>query len=477
MNHHSYKVILLTLSLFLSSFVLQAKIQLPSVLGDNMVLLQNSKVNIWGKATKNTKVIIIPSWSGKTYTTQSDKDGKWLINIDTPAAGGPFEISISDGEKLTLQNILIGEVWFCSGQSNMEMPMKGFGGQPIEGANKIIAKAKKETPIRIYTSKNEYSKVPQEDVVGEWSENTSEGVAKASATAYYFAQFLQETLDVPVGIIVSSWGGSKIEAWMSRDYFKEFPEFDLSFLDNDEKPNYANHQAPTHLYNAKVHPLKNYTVKGMIWYQGESNRDKSKQYFALQKAFVKNMREVWNHPEMPFYYVQIAPFKYDGSENAAAADLREAQLLAMKEIPNSGMVVTMDIGEENRIHPANKEDVGARLAYWALSQTYGKKGFGYSAPIYQSMKVDGDRIKLEFEKFGSNGFAPHGENLKHFEIAGEDKVFHPAIAWAGEGGIYVRADEVPNPVAVRYAYKNFVSADLKDELGLPVSSFRTDNWD
>lgn len=477
MNHHFSKVILLTTIFSLIFLGLQAKIELPSVIADNMVLQQSSNVNIWGKATKNSNVTVIPSWNDKTYTTKSDKDGKWLLSIETPTAGGPFDISISDGEAITLKNILIGEVWFCSGQSNMQMPMRGFNGQPVEGGNELIAKASPDLPIRIYTSKNEFNKKPQDDVEGRWFENTSEGVAQASATAYYFARFLQEALNVPVGIVVSSWGGSSIEAWISREYMNKFDGYDLSFLDNDEKYKTRDHQTPTLLYNAKVHPIQNYTVKGMLWYQGETNKGNADRYPALQKAFVENMREAWNNPDMPFYYVQIAPYKYEDRDGIVSANLREAQLLSMKQIPNSGMVVTMDIGSEHCIHPANKKDVGDRLALWALSQTYGRKDIGYSAPIYKSMQVEGGEIKLEFDKLSSYGFSPNGENFKNFEIAGADKVFYPAKAWASKGGIYVKSDEVPNPVAVRYAYKNYVDADLKDDHGLPVSSFRTDDWD
>lgn len=234
---------------------------------------------------------------------------------------------------------------------------------------------------------------------------------------------------------------------------------------------------PTYLYNTKIHPLKNYTVKGMLWYQGESNRDNPKLDSYLQKTFVENMRKVWDQPEMPFYYVQISPYKYDDSSRTASAELREAQLQGMKDISHSGMVVTMDLGEETCIHPSNKEEVGNRLAYWTLSKTYGKTGIGYSAPIYKSMVVENNRIKLEFEKFGSHGFSPIGQHFKHFEIAGADKVFYSAIAWAADGAIYVRADEVTKPVAVRYAFRNFVKGELKDDYNLPISSFRTDSWD
>lgn len=474
--NNMYKAFYMTLALCFAHLSLSAKVLLPSVIADDMVLQQKEEVNLWGKAKANTAVTLTTSWNKKTYKTRSDDQGRWIAKVSTPSAGGPYQIDISDGELLTLKNILIGEVWICSGQSNMEMPLTGFYNQPVSGANDVIAKAKISTPIRIYTSKNEYSKTPQDDVSGSWGQHTAERVAQTSATGYYFAKYLQEVLDVPVGIIVSAWGGSKIEAWISEPYMNSFPEFDLSYLDNDQKSKFPNHYTPCYLYNAKIHPLKNFTAKGMLWYQGESNRDKPEQYLQLQKAFVANMRAAWANPDMPFYFVQIAPFKYSGKDGIEAAKLRESQLWAMQEIPNSGMVVTTDIGSEESIHPPDKEKVGNRLAYWALAKTYNRVGIGYSAPVYQSFQIDGDKIKLAFEKSIPTGFSATGGRIKDFEIAGADKVFHPATAWSADGGIYVKSDQVPNPIAVRYAFKNYIKTDLYDDRGLPLSSFRTDDW-
>ena len=256
----------------------EAKVTLPSILGDNMVLQQQAEVKLWGKARPNATVTVKTSWNGQTYKSSSDGKGGWSLTVSTPVAGGPYKIIFNDGELLTLQNVLIGEVWFCSGQSNMEMPMGGFDRQPVRGTNDIIAKAKPSTPIRMYTTDSkdgrwvrQFSKTPVEDCQGEWLENTPVNVSHISAVSYYFARYIQEVLEVPVGIVVSTWGGSKIEAWMSRESIKPFSSIDLSILDNDAEVKNPT-ATPCVLYNGKIAPLTNFAVRGFLWYQGESNR-------------------------------------------------------------------------------------------------------------------------------------------------------------------------------------------------------------
>ncbi|NDW08570.1 sialate O-acetylesterase [Dysgonomonas sp. 520] len=470
------KIIIICL-LFLATLPLSAKIELPTILADNMVLQQQSSVKLWGKAHPRKEVKVIPSWNNKAYTVKSDSNGKWLLQVETPVAGGPYEISISDGEETVLKDILIGEVWFCSGQSNMEMPLKGFPGQPVEGGNDMIAKANKSTPIRMYTTKNKFSKTPLEDIEGGWTNHTSEDISNWSATAYFFGKYLHETLEVPIGLVVSAWGGSKIEAWMSEDALTSFGEFDLSHLKGDVKPSTQNHHAPCYLYNAKLHPLINYTIKGFLWYQGESNRDNPELYEKLHPAFVKNIRNKWNIGDFPFYYVQIAPHGYNDPDGFQAAKLREIQFKNMKEIPNSGMVVTMDIGEEKCIHPAKKQEVGNRLAYWALSGTYNRKGFGYAPAEYKSMEIKEGKIILTFNYTSSRCVTPISTNLENFEIAGNDRVFYPAKAYVSSGKVIVSSEKVPEPVAARYGFRNYVKGNLKDDSDLAVSSFRTDSWE
>lgn len=334
-----------------------AKVKLPHVLASNMVLQQDTQVKLWGKAKPNTKVTIKTSWDGKTYKTTAASDSTWLVSVKTIKADNkPYEITFSDGEQTKLSNILMGEVWYCSGQSNMEMPMRGFDRQPLRGTNALIAKQKPSTPIRMFITdkKNgswyrQFAKTPQEDCYGEWLDNRPENVADCSATAYFFARYLQDVLDTPVGLIVSTLGGAKVEPWMSKEAISPFKDIDLSILSNDKKPNIW--QDPCVLYNAKTAPFLNFAIKGILWYQGESNRNNADQYRQLMPAFVNDLRQKWNLGELPFFFVQIAPFRYGGEEKTDAAKLREIQALNAKEIPNSGMVCTLDIGAPNFIHP------------------------------------------------------------------------------------------------------------------------------
>lgn len=462
---------------------LYAKITLPSILDDNMVLQQNTEVKLWGNATANSQVTISPSWTDLTFVAKSDGAGKWQLLLPTPSAGGPYEIKLNDGEEIILKNVLIGEVWFCSGQSNMEMPMRGFDRQPVENTNNVIAKSKASTPIRMYTTDSQdgkwvrqFSKTPQQDCFGKWLDNSPYNVSNTSAVAYFFAQYIQDVLDVPVGIIISSWGGSKVEAWMSKEALTPFKEIDLSHLSNETEIKSPT-STPAVLYNAKIAPLTNYTIKGLLWYQGESNRDNADLYKKLVPAFVRDLRAKWNIGDFPFYYVQIAPFNYEGADGTSSAKLQEAQSLHLKDIPNSGMVTTLDIGNPVFIHPVNKKTVGERLALWALGQTYNKTGFGYKPAIYKSMEIADKKIYIDFDN-APRGIYPMWTQLKGFEIAGKDKVFYPAEAEIETQScrLAVSSENVPAPVAVRYAYKNYVEASIFGIDGIPVSPFRTDSW-
>jgi sialate O-acetylesterase len=467
----------------ISVTILHAKVILPSILSDNMVLQQKTDATLWGWSNKSTKISVTTSWDKKTYAIKSDSKGNWLLKVSTPVAGGPYKITISDGEYLILNNVLIGEVWFCSGQSNMEMPMQGFPRQPIKGGNNAIAKANPNTPIRMYSTDskdekwtNQSSKKPLTNCKGQWLENAPENVANISAAAYYFAKYTQEVLNVPVGIIVSTLGGSMVEAWMSREAIEVFKEIDLSILDNDsiiKRPT----STPTVLYNAKIAPLTNYTIKGFLWYQGEANRKNTSLYAQLVPAFVKDLRRRWNIGNFPFYYVQIAPFNYEGADSTSAAHLREVQMQHMYGIPNAGMVTTLDVGHPSFIHFPDKETVGERLALWALGATYGRKGFGYAPPVYKKMEIKDKKIYIDFLN-AEKGIYPMWTSLKGFEIAGDDKVFYPAKAEieTSTTRLAVSSDKVSKPVAVRYAFKNYAEPSIFGLSGIPVAAFRTDNW-
>ena len=456
---------------------LSAKVSLPSLLSDNMVLQQNAIVTLWGSAEPGAVIAVTPSWSEGTVTVTADKSGAWITYVETPAAGGPYHITFDDGEAITIDNILIGEVWLCSGQSNMVMQMKGYRSQPVEGAMEYIVSAKPSKPIRICTVKRVAEFEEQSACESDWSEHTPEGVADASATAYFFARRIQETLDVPVGIIISAWGSSMIEAWMSKSALQEFSsEIDLSFLDSGIMPEKPVH-APTMLYNGMLAPLKNYKVKGFLWYQGCNNRNNAELYSRLQPAFVKMLREVWNDDTLPFYYVQLASYRFTGKDKFEGALVREAQARNLSAIPYSGMVVSMDCGDEGCIHPAKKKPIGDRLAYLALQKTYGMTGFDATSPMYESHRVDEGKVYVKFT-VSEMGIGPQGRNLTGFEIAGEDRVFYPAKARTTRDGsvLVVSSEQVPEPVAVRYAFRNHSEISVYNAFGIPASPFRTDTW-
>ncbi|MBT34089.1 MAG: sialate O-acetylesterase [Thalassobius sp.] len=453
-------------------FVLEikAEVTLPAIFGDNMVLQQQTDAAIWGKASPSKKVSVTTSWNKKTYSATADKDGKWKVKVATPVAGGPYQITISDGKTLKLNNVLIGEVWICSGQSNMQMTMLGYKNQPIIGANRAIATSKNNN-IRLFTVERERSLEPVDDFKGDWKLCEPENVGDFSAAAYFFGKMINQSLDVPVGLICTSWGGTRIEPWMSEEKLKQYDWVKLPEKDKKE----SQHQDPTSLFNKMINPMVGYALRGGLWYQGEANRNEPKEYEKLMAGLVENWREVWGIGDFPFYYAQIAPYFY-GKDALNSAYIREAQLKASTAIPNMGMVSLMDAGEKHCIHPANKQVVGERMAYLALTQTYGQEGFECSGPTLKEMKVDGSIAKLTFDH-AEHGLTTYGKELENFEIAGENQRFFPATAFITGEGISVYSPSVPNPVAVRYAFQDFVVGELFNTEGLPASSFRTDDWE
>lgn len=460
-----------------AAFSAYSKVTLPSIFSDNMVLQQDTQVAVWGWSDSGKKVTISPSWKSKKTVAVPDKDGKWSVRIQTPPAGGPYEVVISDGEKLTLRNVLIGEVWFCSGQSNMEMPMRGFRNQPVEGAAEVIMSANPGKQIRICRIKRNASLKPAAECEGSWNENTPEEVAVTSATAYFFALKVQEMLGIPVGLLISEWGGSTIETWMDRETISTlFPgEFDLSFLDGQELPKRKN-QSPCTLFNGQIQPLIPFTFRGMLWYQGESNRYRPDQYVRLQKEYVAMMRRLFQNPDAPFYYVQIAPYRQEGEDDFTSGYFCEAQQKCLVEIPGSAMVTTTDLGECGCIHPRKKKEVGERLANFALLNDYGFKGIDPVAPSYESVKFE-DGKALVTMTVDAMGLAPWGADIRGFELSGADMVFHPASARIKDvKTIAVSSHEVPSPVAVRYCFRNWSEGNLTSCWGIPAGPFRSDDW-
>ncbi|MDR2119677.1 MAG: sialate O-acetylesterase [Tannerella sp.] len=450
----------------------QADIKLPAVFGDNMVLQQQSEVAVWGWAKPGAAVHVTGSWDGKSHSAQSGRNGFWKVKVRTPAAGHtPYTLKISDGKAVTLRNILIGEVWICSGQSNMEMPMKGWANQPVEGAPEAIAHSANRS-IRCFTLQKASKATPQDDCTGTWEVAGPQTTPDFTATGYFFARFLNEALDVPVGLIHTSWGGSRIEAWMTPAALKDIPGKPVPATDEDIK---SSNGTPTVLYNGMIHPIVGYGIRGAIWYQGESNRDEPALYAGMFDKMVREWRNLWDAGDFPFYYCQIAPYRYGDHLNSGY--LREAQAKGMTTTPNTGMAVLTDAQSLDCIHPPKKKDAGERMALWALARTYGWEKMQYRSPELKSFETEGRVAMLDFDYAGSSGLTSCGREILNFRVAGEDKRFYPAKAAINGNRVYVFSPFVAKPVAVRYCFDDTSETEIFTLDGnLPLSSFRTDSW-
>lgn len=472
-----FKIFVLSLLSFVSLQSLHAKVKLPAIFSDGMVLQQNTTIKIWGKA--DSPVTLITSWDSKAYKTTVDKNGSWQISVKTPVAGGPYSITLNDGEEIKLTDILIGEVWLASGQSNMEMPLKGFKNQPVDGSERAI-KQSNNSQIRFFNVENISWKRTLDDCKGTWLKASPANTTNFSAVAYFYAKILHEKLNVPVGIVEADWGGTLVQAWMSSEALSAFSTAKVPAEANEKNENKNTHSG---LFNGMIHPILGYGIKGAIWYQGEQNRNEPDLYLKMFPAMVKQWRKDWGVGDFAFYYAQIAPY-ISKSEKLSAAVLklmpyvpvlRESQLLAEKKISNSGMAVLMDVGAQNTIHPPDKQTVAERLSYHALAKTYGIKEVAYAGPVYKKRKIKGNTISLSFDN-ASGGLILKNKNSENFEIAGSDKVFYPAKAVVNGSTISLTSDKVAKPVAARYAFKAWVLGDLFNNQGLPASSFRTDKW-
>ncbi len=461
--------------LLLYSISIAAQTKLPSFFGDNMVLQQNQEVSIWGTDIPNTTIKISASW-GKMVQIKTDKYGKWRTKINTLKADKKlYELTISGSEKIIIKNVLFGEVWLCSGQSNMEMPVKGFPNAPINGSNEIILNARNKN-IRLFFTQRKASLTPEDDVVGKWTEATPMTVAEFSAIAYLFGKKLNDVLDVPIGLINSSWGGANAEAWTDAESLSQFNDITLP----TEIPKNEVMHSPTLLYNGMIAPFVGYNIKGVLWNQGESNRVRPEQYKKLLPAMIKGWRDKWNIGDFSFYMSQVAPFYYGTGEFSPF--IVESQVYIMKTVLNTGLATTTDIGECKSIHAKEKKLIADRLAYWAFAKDYGYEAISYIGPIYKSMEIVGDKIKISFEYSDRDRGITNYNNqyeVEGFIIAGKDQKFHPAKARINgeDRSITVWSDQVSEPVAVRYAFENCIIGTLYNTAGIPAASFRTDNWD
>ena len=473
------RILLLLLPLTVFATESQAKVLLPNLFSDNMVLQQCSQTTIWGYAT-GKQITLKTSWSDESLTAPV-QDGKWSLRLPTPKGSyQPHTLSFRDeNSETSLNNVLIGEVWICSGQSNMEMTLRGFSQQPVAGAMQAVMEASRyRNRIHMLQVGRKEADTPRSSFRGRWVVSTPETALTTSATAYYFARTLADVLDVPIGIITTSRSSAKIEAWMSQEILAQKFGYDVQKINAD--PNIRGISKCGLLYNGMLVPLFGFPARGFLWYQGESNRDNPEIYPQLMQEMVADWRKQWNDTEndMPFIYVQIAPYAYEN--NALGLDaprVVEAQSKALTLIPNSAMVVTTDIGEEKCIHPSRKDIIGKRAASEALRIAYGIQIPDASGIRMKKVEFAGGKALVSFEN-ASYGLLPVDENLTGFEIAGADRVFYPAEAHIlrAKPTVMVSSPHVPEPVAVRYAFRNYTPSNLRNTLGWPAYPFRTDDW-
>ncbi len=496
-----------------------ADIKLPAVIGNHMVLQREMPIQLWGWAEPGEGINVM--LADQKAQTSADGEGKWEITLDSMTEGrGPYKMTISgtQSQPVVLNDILLGEVWVCSGQSNMEWELWRTHSPSSE-----IQRA--DVPlIRLFHVPRKISTQPMEDVDAEWKVCSPETARYFSAVAYYFGREIHQKLGVPVGLISARWGGTRIEPWTPPSGFERIPELhhilgeteaaekeyrktltkslpelkkwieqtELALSQGNKlplEPEFPLHpqhdpQAPTALYNAMIHPLISFAIRGAIWYQGESNRNDGLVYTKKMEALIKGWRKAWGLGDFPFYYVQLAPYNYSYTpeeEGSSVPDylrlplIWEAQLNALK-IPNTGMAVTTDIGNLYDIHPRNKKDVGHRLALWALAKTYGWKNLVYSGPLYESMTVEGDKIRVRFDHVGSGLISLDSRPLTWFEIAGQDRIFYKARAEIKGDSVLVWSEKAAAPVAVRFGWHQLAEPNLGNRGGLPASPFRTDRW-
>ncbi|MDR1492333.1 MAG: sialate O-acetylesterase [Planctomycetaceae bacterium] len=472
---------------------IRADVSLPAVFGDNMVFQRGLSNPVWGKADPNEEITV--SIAGQIKKTTANTNGKWLVKLDPLKTGDVLVLTVKGKNEIQLKNILVGEVWICSGQSNMVFTVARGN-----NAEKEIATADYPN-IRLLKVSQHATKEPQDDFVGKWEICSSQTIPTFTAAGYFFARNLHKELNgVPIGLIQSAWGGSSCEAWIPQHViesdvdaqtfalrhknFEQQTENSAKRSNNTANTAQNNRQRPAGikqqhlsslLYNGMIHPLERFGIRGVIWYQGEANATRAYQYRRIFPLLIQSWRNVWQQGDFSFYYVQLANFRKISEQpsESAWAELREAQNLTLS-VPNTGQAVAIDIGEADDIHPKNKQEVGKRLALWALAKDYDKKEVVFSGPVYQSFQIDGNKIVLTFEQ-PNNGLIAKGDQLKGFAIAGEDKKFVWADAKIVGQTIEVSAKEIDQPVAVRYGWGDNPVVNLYNNAGLPASPFRTDN--
>ncbi len=448
-------------------FFAQSSLRLPDILSNHMLLQQDSEVKFWGWANPRSKIQIITDWNNDTLSTTASNKAKWETLLKTPKAGGPFSIQILTGEEgIAIEDVMIGELWICSGQSNMEY-----------NANKGIIDAKaalldsKNDQIRFFFVEKATADYPQDELTGHWEVCGPESMRKFSSVGYFFGRKLNEELNIPVGLINSNWGGTPVETWIPKDEIKDLETVQAEVKNLNDSEGWDRDIATT--YNAMIHPLTKMRIAGTIWYQGESNTPNANSYSALFTKMIEGWRAKFQN-DFPFYYVQIAPYQGYGVPFSAAIVREQQQKTASLE--NTGMVVISDLVDDvEDIHPKYKKEVGNRLANWALAETYAKETPKYTFATAKEQKVEGRKIRISFDNVGE-GLVVKGKRIEALEIAGEDEKFYPADGKIDKktNTLILKSKKVKNPMFVRYMFGNGSIGNLFDESGLPVAPFRTD---
>lgn len=483
------------------------QLKMPAIFSDNMVLQRDMPIPIWGWEEPNKTINV--SLGKIKQSAKSDSAGKWMVKLPPFPAGGSYTLIISGKkDKVSFKNVMIGDVWICSGQSNMVFKLS----ETIDG-NKEVSKANYPN-IRLFTVNRKIAKSPQDDTGGNWSECNSLSAKDFSAVGYFFGREIYNNINVPIGLINISWGGTPIEAWMSDEVLRsdsdvlpiysewerkieKYPEALEKYKieleswkklkkeadENGTKPpeeiipplGPESARQPSVLFNGLVNPVIPFGIKGVIWYQGESNFKRGYQYRKLFPLMIKDWRNRWGQGDFPFIFVQLPNYKSQYEKKYAWAEVREAQLMTLQAVENTAMAISIDIGDPDDLHPKNKKDIGKRLALGALKIAY-NKDIAFSGPIYKAMIALNGKIKLEFEHTGGGLISKNNEPLKGFEIAGEDKIFVKANAVIEGNSVIVWSDEIKKPKAVRYGWESAPEVNLYNKANLPASPFRTDNW-
>ena len=507
------RVFLSFVYLFACSAWATADISVSNLFTDHMVVQQGKPVVIWGKAARDELVKV--SMAGNSAKATADAGGKWVVNLPAlKANSGPHTIKIQGTNTLTISDVLIGEVWVCSGQSNMAWPVASANDPLLEALTARYPR------MRLISIPQVGTQEAQDNFQGKWELVTPATVAQFSAVGYFFGRQLHQTLDVPVGLIDNAWGGSACEAWIPRAVLKAnghnelLAHWDKLAVDYDAEaieakftkavaawkvraqkakaegkpaPAYprrprnplVGQHRPANLYQGVLNPIIGYGIQGAIWYQGEANATRAKQYQDLFPLMIDTWRKAWGQGDFSFYWVSLADYKDEISEPAAAdwAELREAQTLTMSKLANTGEAIITDLGEAHDIHPRNKQDVAKRLARWALAKNYGYDQLVYRSPIYKSHEVDGNRVIITFDHVGGGLDTHDVRGVLGFTVAGADqKFYHAEAKIEGRDKVIVWSSEVNEPVAVRYAWANNPICNLQNRSHLPATPFRTDTW-